>query len=62
STVWYNGIPTIKAKSKMVLDQGLAGVMIWSLDADVPGERSLLSAIHDTLNEKRPASKSSAKP
>lgn len=26
--------------------------MIWSLDYDVKGERSLLSAIHETLNSK----------
>jgi chitinase len=52
STIWYNGIPTIKAKTKYVVDQGLGGVMIWSLDYDVPGERSLLSAIHETLTAK----------
>jgi len=50
STIWYNGIPTIKAKAKYVKDQGLAGVMIWSLDTDVKGERSLLSAIYETLH------------
>jgi GH18 family chitinase len=49
STIWYNGVPTIRAKSQYVVDQGLAGIMIWSLDADVPGERSLLTAIHETL-------------
>lgn len=48
-TIWYNGIPTITAKSQYVIDQGLAGVMIWSLDYDVKGERSLLTAIHETL-------------
>jgi chitinase len=52
STIWYNGIPTIQAKAKLVVDQGLAGVMIWSLDSDVKGERSLLSAIHETLAPK----------
>ena len=52
STIWYNGIPTMKAKAKYVVDEGLAGMMIWSLDYDVPGERSLLSAIHETLNAK----------
>ena len=48
-TIWYNGIPTIKAKTRYVVEQGLGGVMIWSLDYDVKGDRSLLSAIHDTL-------------
>ncbi len=49
STIWYNGIPTIRAKSQYVVDQGLGGIMIWSLDQDVPGDRSLLAAIHETL-------------
>ncbi len=48
--IWFNGIPTIKAKAQYVVDEGLAGVMIWSLDYDVPGEKSLLSAISATLN------------
>jgi chitinase len=49
NTIWYNGIPTIKAKSRYVIEQQLGGIMIWSLDYDVPGERSLLNAIHETL-------------
>ena len=43
-TIWYNGIPTIKAKTSHVVAQGLGGVMIWSLDSDAKGTRSLLSA------------------
>ena len=56
-TIWYNGIPTIKAKCKYVIDEQLGGVMIWSLDNDVKDERSLLSAIHETLrsNSNAPA-------
>ena len=54
STIWYNGIPTIKAKARYVLDQGLAGIMIWSLDTDGTGERSLLSAIDATLKTPAP--------
>jgi len=49
-TIWHNGIPTIKAKTRYVVDEGLGGIMIWSLDYDVKGERSLLSAICETLN------------
>jgi len=52
STIWYNGIPTIKAKAQHVVDEGLGGVMIWSLDNDVKGENSLLAAIHETLHAK----------
>ena len=50
NTIWYNGIPTIAAKSRYVIEQGLGGIMIWSLDLDVQDERSLLSVIHKTLN------------
>jgi chitinase len=53
STIWYNGIPTIKAKAKYVVDEGLGGMMIWSLDYDVKGDKSLLSAIHETLQLKK---------
>ena len=49
NTIWFNGIPTIKEKAGYVVSHGLGGVMIWSLDGDVKGERSLLSAIHDVL-------------
>jgi len=52
NTIYYNGLPTIKAKAKYVLAQHLAGVMIWSLDQDAKGPLSLLAAIHDTLNAK----------
>ncbi len=53
-TIWYNGIPTIRAKTKYVVDQKLGGIMIWSLDYDVKGERSLLTAIHQTLATTQP--------
>ena len=49
STIWYNGIPTIKAKAQYVVEEGLGGMMIWSLDNDVTGDRSLLSALYGTL-------------
>jgi len=49
STIWHNSLPTIRAKAKYVLDQGLAGVMIWSLDYDVKGKNSLLAAIFETF-------------
>ena len=49
NTIWYNGIPTIKKKTNYVVSEGLGGVMIWSLDNDAKGERSLLSTIHDVL-------------
>jgi GH18 family chitinase len=50
-TIWYNGIPTIRAKARYVAEQGLGGMMIWSLDYDVKGERSLLTAVHEGLTQ-----------
>ncbi len=52
-TIWYNGIPTIEAKTNLVIDQKLAGIMIWSLDNDVQGEKSLLDAIVRTYQSRR---------
>ena len=54
NTIWYNGLPTIRAKSRYVVEQRLGGIMIWSLDYDVPGERSLLTAIYETLHAPAP--------
>jgi chitinase len=48
-TIWYNGIPTIRAKVRYAKEQGLGGLMIWSLDNDVKGDRSLLAALDDEL-------------
>ena len=48
-TIWYNGIPTIEAKTKYAIDRKLAGIMIWSLDNDVKGEKSLLRRDHQDL-------------
>ncbi|MDB6006933.1 MAG: glycoside hydrolase family protein [Prosthecobacter sp.] len=48
--IWHNSIPTMKAKARLIREQGLGGVMVWSLDSDAPGELSLLSALHAALN------------
>jgi len=49
STIWYNGVPTIREKARYVVDQALGGLMIWSVDSDAKGDKSLLSAIHGVL-------------
>jgi chitinase len=49
NTIWYNGVPTIKAKAAWAREQKLGGVMIWSLDGDVKGENSLLTAVNQAL-------------
>lgn len=61
-TIWYNGVPTIKAKAQYVLDQGLAGIMIWSLDSDAKGAHSLLAALDETLKASKAAPDAKPKP
>jgi GH18 family chitinase len=48
ATIWYNGIPTIQAKTAYAIEQELAGIMIWSLNQDAASEKSLLKAIAQT--------------
>ena len=42
--MYYNGIPTIKNKTKLAKEHA-AGIMIWELEYDAPGSKSLLNAI-----------------
>ena len=53
-TIYYNGIPTIKKKTKLAMRKA-GGVMIWQLTEDAQGKKSLLDAItsvvHDTANK-----------
>lgn len=51
--IWYNGIPTIKEKTRYVVDEDLGGIMIWSLNSDAKDALSLLAAIHSTLIENK---------
>lgn len=60
-TIWYNGVSTIEAKTEYAIDNGLAGIMIWSLDNDVPGHHSLLDAISRTYKS-RPEAAAPAQP
>ncbi|RYZ53816.1 MAG: hypothetical protein EOP49_06510 [Sphingobacteriales bacterium] len=45
--IYYNGIPTIQKKVQLAADLKAAGVMIWELTYDAPGDKSLLKAIND---------------
>lgn len=47
--VYYNGIPTIKMKTALAM-QNAGGVMIWELLQDAQGDKSLLTAINKTAN------------
>ncbi len=50
-TMYYNGIPTIKSKTTLALQQ-TGGVMIWELSQDATGDLSLLKNIHDVVQGK----------
>ena len=51
-TIWFNSIPTVQAKARLVREQELGGMMIWSLDSDARGDHSLLTALHAALKKK----------
>lgn len=42
----YNGLPTMRAKTKLALERA-SGIMIWSINDDAVNENSLLKAIHE---------------
>jgi chitinase len=48
-TMYYNGIPTIKKKTTLALQQ-TGGVMIWELSQDAASNLSLLKSIQDVIN------------
>ena len=52
--ITYNGIPTIKAKTRLAMQQG-SGVMIWDLSQDATGANSLLAAIRSEISRVSPA-------
>jgi len=49
STIYYNGIPTIRAKAEYVVEEQLGGIMIWQLAQDATGNFSLLNTIHQVF-------------
>jgi GH18 family chitinase len=49
NTIYYNGIPTIKAKTEYALQKQLGGIMIWHLTQDATGSKSLLLAIDQVV-------------
>ncbi len=46
--ITYNGIPTIRSKTQLAIQQG-SGVMIWELSQDASGANSLLSTIRTAM-------------
>jgi GH18 family chitinase len=45
--VYFNNLTTIRRKTRLAREQGLAGVGMWEITEDAPGDRSLLSAMAD---------------
>ncbi len=52
--IFFNGPGTIAAKTAWAQSVGLAGVAVWELGQDAPGEASLLKQIRRTVREPRP--------
>lgn len=52
SYITYNGIPTIRNKTRLGLAEG-SGVMIWEMDHDGTDEHSLLTVIAEEINRKK---------
>lgn len=59
SYITYNGIPTIRSKTQLALQEG-SGVMIWELSQDATGTNSLLAAIHNQIASGNNSSSSSS--
>lgn len=53
NTIYYNGIPTIKAKTTFAV-QNAGGVMIWELSQDATGAKSLLTAVNQVITGSNP--------
>ncbi|MFD0824052.1 glycosyl hydrolase family 18 protein [Neobacillus sp. M.A.Huq-85] len=53
TTYYYNGETTMKLKTKLALDHGFGGMMMWEAGHDTKGPASLTSAIYDELQESK---------
>jgi len=49
---YYNGIPTIQAKTNLAFDRGIGGMMMWELSQDAVGANSLLTAIKQVVDQR----------
>ncbi|KAA3440085.1 hypothetical protein FOA19_05305 [Rufibacter hautae] len=48
--IYYDGHPIIQQKAQLVIDQGLGGLMMWSVESDTPDQsKSLLKAANTAL-------------
>ncbi|MGM0878666.1 MAG: glycosyl hydrolase family 18 protein [Bacillota bacterium] len=51
TTYHYNGVNTIQKKTKLAIDHGFGGMMLWELGHDADGKRSLTGAIFEVLEK-----------
>jgi hypothetical protein len=49
---YYNGIPTIKAKTNLAFDRNCGGMMFWELSQDAIGANSLVTAIKEVVDQR----------
>lgn len=52
ATMYYNGMETIKKKTKLAKEKA-SGIMIWQLLGDAPGDKSLLKAVNDEIYKEK---------
>ncbi|HEV3341230.1 MAG TPA: glycoside hydrolase family 18 protein [Pirellulales bacterium] len=50
--IYFNGLETIRRKTRLAVEKKLGGVMIWELGQDTQDERSLLRAIHRAASDR----------
>lgn len=51
TTYYYNGKETIQRKTKLALDNGFGGMMMWEVGLDAKGAHSLTAAISEEMKE-----------
>ncbi|RFU67703.1 chitinase [Peribacillus saganii] len=57
TTYHYNGMDTIQKKTKLAMDQGFGGMMLWEAGHDAQGPQSVTSVISQVLTKSELASK-----
>ncbi|WP_078409037.1 glycoside hydrolase family 18 protein [Priestia abyssalis] len=60
-TYHYNGRSTMQQKTKLALDNGFGGMMLWEAGHDAPGGASLTAAISEAIQQKQDLNKNTAK-
>ncbi|MGG3892067.1 glycosyl hydrolase family 18 protein [Metabacillus fastidiosus] len=51
TTYHYNGEETVQKKTKLALDNGFGGMMLWELGQDAEGQHSLIGVIAEEMEE-----------